>query len=122
MKKFAIALLTVLSLGILTACGPGAGGGGGAAGEPITVQMGPGFKFEPATLELEAGKQYAITVNNVDTQAHNFVIEGTNVRTANVAGGKSATISYTPAASGTVTFICDVPGHSAQMRGTINVR
>jgi plastocyanin len=110
MKKIAtLALMALLSLGLLTACG-----GGGGATQQLTVEMGEGgqYIFTPAELKVKQGDKVQVKLINKDTaNAHSFVIKELNAKSKQVAGGKEETITFTANKKGTFEFFCDVPGH-----------
>lgn len=118
-----LALVAILSLGVLAGCG-----GGGAAKDaiPLTVTMGQNgeMKYDQAALSFEKGKTYAITLKNADTaQPHSFLIPGLNVKSSQVAAGKSETINVTASKDGSFEYYCDVPGHKdGGMKGTATVK
>jgi plastocyanin len=119
MRKLAVLAVGLVGLTLMVAaCGGGGNGGvevamGGSGGE---------FAFTPNTLTATVGEALEIALTNEGTQAHSFLIEGTNVSSGQVATGASASVSYTPTQAGTLTFFCDVPGHrGAGMEGTITV-
>lgn len=119
-KVLSFALVAAMSVGLLTACG---GGGGDAAAEKITVEMGPGFVFKPADLELKKGTNYEITVVNKDTTPHTFVIKDLNAKSGNVNAGASKSFTVKPTKSGNFEIICDVAGHKeGGMHGTAKVQ
>lgn len=111
MKKFALlALVAVLALGLLAGCG----GGGGAAAKTLTVNMGEGgaYKFSPDNLSLTKGETVNVTIVNKDSaQAHTFILTDFNVKSTQVAPGKTETLKFTASKTGEFSFICDVPGH-----------
>ncbi len=104
-----LAIVALLSLGVLAGCG-----GGGAAGTPVTVTMGTNgeMKYDQSALNWENGKTYSVTLKNADTaQAHSFLIPDLNVNSGQVAAGQSKTIEVKASKTGTFTAYCDVPGH-----------
>lgn len=123
MKKiFAMVLMAVLSLGILTACG---GGGGGATTE-LTVTMGEGgsMEFNPKTVEVNKGDSVKLTLINKDPgQAHSFVSTPLNFKSKQLAPNTQEVYTFKADKAGNHEFFCDVPGHKdAQMVGKINVK
>lgn len=123
MKKiFALVLMAVLSLGILTACG----GGGGGATKEITVEMGEGgaMTFKPANLEVAKGENVKLTLINKDPgQAHSLVITALNFKSKQLAPNTQEVYTFKADKAGNHDFFCDVPGHKdAQMVGKINVK
>lgn len=109
MKKVVLlALVAILSLGILAGCG------GGGAGTTLEVIMGEGgaMTYSPATLTVKKGDKVSVKLINKDAaQAHSFLIPDLKVKSSQVAPGKTETINFTADKAGTFEFYCDVPGH-----------
>lgn len=120
-KRLAIfAIVAVLSLGLLTACG---GGGGGA---PVTLDVVAGengeWKFSPSTFEVAKGSEVTINLVNKDKVKHDFVISDLNVKVVAEAGG-TGTGKFKASKEGTFNVICAEPGHKdAGMTGTLTVK
>jgi uncharacterized cupredoxin-like copper-binding protein len=127
-------LLLALCALLLAACGPSAQGPGGvrvAASE---------FRFEPASLTLQAGAATTLTLKNAGQTLHDLtIVSGPGIPTpdAHASGdhmaekkpyhvvaeaGKEATLSLNLPA-GSYTFICSVAGHKELgMQGTITAQ
>ncbi len=117
----AIALLALL----LTACGGGAGGGatsGGSAAQDVTVTATE-FKYDPATIQASPGQTINLTVKNIGTVQHTFVLSQANVKLT-IDPGKTATQTFkAPSTAGTYQYECDIPGHKeAGMVGQLIVK
>lgn len=69
------------------------------------------FSFDPSSLILQRGERAEITFENTGNLPHNLTIEGTEIATKTIAGGKSDTIEFIALSSGTYTIFCSVPGH-----------
>jgi len=124
MKKYAlVALVAVLALGLLAGC---SGGGGGGATKTLSVNMGEAgaFKYAPENLSVAKGETVKVTIVNKDsTQPHTLILPDFNVKSTQVAPGKSETLTFTASKAGDFTFYCDVPGHKdGGMVGKINVK
>jgi uncharacterized cupredoxin-like copper-binding protein len=124
MKKIlTFALVAVMALGLLTACG---GGGGGGATHKLEVVAGENgeFKFNPATLDVAKGEKVEVTLVNKDSaQNHSFILTDLNAKTKQVPPGQKETITFTASKTGSFAFYCDVPGHKdGGMTGTLNVK
>lgn len=120
MKKLAmLALLAVLSLGLLTACG------GGGDVRKITVDMGINneMDFAPDALEVKKGETVEVTIINRDTaQNHTFVVKDFNVKSKQVTPGQQEVLKFKATKSGSFEILCDVPGHKeGGMVGTLKV-
>ena len=116
----------VLAVGaavVLAACG--GGDDGTTTDEPavagaLAVTGTDGLKFEPTSLEAEAG-EVTVTLTCEEAVAHNFVIEETDDKVAdcNAGGTDTGTVELE---AGEYTFYCDLPGHrAAGMEGTLTV-
>ena len=110
---------TALTLA-LSACGGGAQTP--AAGNDLTIKALDTFKFEPASSSANVGETVTVTLDNEGVLEHNFAVTEFNVSLGPVAGGQTASSSFTPTAAGTYEYFCDVPGHrEAGMVGTLTV-
>jgi plastocyanin len=124
MSRRTIVLLVAISLVavLLAGCGGGASSGGGAAPLTVTVTTNE-FKFDPAVINATPGQTVNLTVKNIGSVQHTFVLANANVKIT-VDPGKSVTQTFTaPAVAGTFTFECDVAGHKeAGMVGQLIVK
>ncbi|HYF93164.1 MAG TPA: cupredoxin domain-containing protein [Symbiobacteriaceae bacterium] len=122
MKKVLIlAIVAVLSLGILTACG---GGGGGPAKQLQVIAGENGeMKYNPDVLTVKKGETVEVTLVNKDAaQAHTFILSKYNVKTAQVQPNQQETVKFTAKDAGEWEFVCDVPGHKdGGMVGKLNI-
>jgi plastocyanin len=91
--------------------GTGAGGGGEATGDTITIKN---FKFMPDKLTANVGDM--IKVTNEDNAAHTLTAKDRSVDTGTLDEGASATITL--AKAGTIDYICNIHPY---MTGTIEV-
>ena len=84
------------------------------------------FKLTPANISPKAGKHTILAMNR-GTITHAIEVEGggaggKNVRSADIAPGKSGTISVDLKAGKTYTWFCPIDGHRGLgMQGTIKV-
>lgn len=121
MKKIAaLALVAILSLGLLTACG------GGATGEPVTLDVVAGengeWKFNPDKLSVAKGSQVTINLINKDKVKHDFVVSDLNAKVTADAG-QTASGTFTASKTGDFQIICAEPGHKdSGMVGTLTVK
>jgi plastocyanin len=126
----------------LTAAGCGGGndeGGGGSAsattaapqttsapettaaaggGDNEIKLVAQGFKFDKASLDLKAGADYTVEVDNQDSAEHNFTLEAANAD-QDVEASEDATVTFTAPAAGSYEFHCKY--HAATMKGTVTV-
>lgn len=87
----------------------------------VTVE-GKEFSLSPSNLTLTKGEKVRIVFKNVGNMSHDFVIEGSNIRTRLVAPGGEEMLEFTPSESGTLTFYCSVGNHRVLgMEGEIEV-
>jgi plastocyanin len=111
----AMALLSVA----LTACGGGASGGGQPLNVTVTLNE---FKFDPATVNATPGQTVNLTVKNIGSVPHTWVLPAANVK-LNVDPGKSDTKTFTAPAAGSYDIQCDIAGHKeAGMIGKLIVK
>ena len=122
-------LLPALCALLLVACGPG-------SSAPSGVRVAASeFRFEPASLMLQANVPTTLTFKNAGQTLHDLtIVSGPGIPTpaAQASGdqqpyhvaaeaGKEATLALNLPA-GSYTFNCSVPGHKELgMQGTINV-
>ena len=134
-RRWMTAGLIAATAGLVLA---GCGGGGGSkssattagntatsaasnAGGPVTLSLTTtDFKFTPTTLTATAGKPVTVTVKNNGQAEHNFSISSLKVD-KDIEKGDSQTVTFTPAASGTVQFFCKYHKDSYTMVGTLHV-
>jgi len=96
-------------------------------GGPITVSAS-GNKFDVASLEAEAGKEFAVTLKNKDAVPHNIHFldkQGGQTLAPGAEGkiikkGESETLKFTVPTTGTYYFQCDV--HPDLMKGPFTVK
>lgn len=115
----------------------------GAADEPVIVPLADdgvqrltiemdNYAYSPAHIVVQAGKPVELTFVSVsEWTPHDFVIDDAafmQTVDVDVGGGKTKTVTFTPAATGTFVYYCskDVPfakSHREKgMEGTIEVR
>src|SRR5437867_1479914 len=99
-KNLAI-LIAVLALAsmMIAACGPGGGGGAGSTGNTLSVTLTTKeFSYEPATITAKAGQTVNVTLHNVGSVKHTFVLKETNSKIiADI--GKDASGTFTAPAA-----------------------
>lgn len=124
-------VLWCLLIVLLVGCGGGAGGGAGGggarakAGAGVTEMTIEGFEygFDPEEFEMNRGDTVRIIFRNTGILAHDWAIPEWNLRTPEIAPGEEATIEFTAEKTGSIRFICTVPGHEQLgMVGTLHVR
>ncbi len=92
-----------------------------AATQTINVS-GTDFAFTPSTIKLKSGEPVKIVFTNNGKFPHNFTIADLNVKSKNIMPGESDSVSFTPAKTGSFTYVCTVPGHADKgMTGTLTV-
>jgi plastocyanin len=109
---------------LLASCG----GGSSAASQPagsIKVTMTE-FKFDPATVNVPAGKVVFFLVNAGNNTSHDMVIrDSSNSQIAHsdlISAGDSFVFTVASISAGTYTYFCDQPGHEASgMHGVLTV-
>jgi len=135
MNKVFVLILGALVLA-LAACSS-------SVAQPISIEVTE-FKFQPATLEVSAGRPVKLTLLNKGTVEHDWAIMKipmTGMSDSAMAGhnmsgmpnapelhmnampGRTAQLEFTPSEKGTYQIICLVAGHKeAGMVGTLVVK
>ena len=89
----------------------------GGAGTKVTLTE---FKIDPAM--VMAGEGSTIAVTNAGTVEHNLAVQGTDLKTAMLKPGESATLDIGSLKKGDYTLLCQVSGHEgAGMKATLMV-
>lgn len=81
-----------------------------AEAQQVTVHLGD-YRFQPATIEVVAGRPVELMLVNDDKiTPHNFTLKepaaGLDL-SADVSGGQSATLNFTPQTAGTFPLYCN---------------
>jgi plastocyanin len=121
MRAAAVAVASVLLLGV-AACG-----GGGSNGQPagsIKVTLTE-FKFDPSSIDAKAGTLTFFLVNAGNVSHDMIIRDSGNNRIAGselISAGDSIVFTASNVAAGTYTYFCDQPGHEQSgMHGTLTV-
>jgi cytochrome c oxidase subunit II len=133
---FVFALLGAIAL-VAAGCGgddEGSGGGGatttGAAAAATTTTGAAGgggqeiklvakdTTWDTDTLDMQAGTEYTVEVDNQDTIEHNFTFADASAN-MDVEGGEDIKVTFTAPAAGSYEFHCKY--HPAAMKGTVTV-
>jgi uncharacterized cupredoxin-like copper-binding protein len=107
--------------------------------ERITVEMAE-LKFDPMRLSVSTGQPVEVTVKNVGTTDHDFVITGLpakDVKSVTAGHGghggreeivghakpkQTVTVRFTPLRTGDFDIVCSLPGHKeGGMTGVLTV-
>ena len=97
---------------------------GDATAGGLTV-VGKDNTFEPANVSVKANQETVLTFDNKGAAVHNWHVltvkgmDGREITTSLIAGGKTETIKFTVDKPGTYDVQCDV--HPADMRGKLTV-
>jgi FtsP/CotA-like multicopper oxidase with cupredoxin domain/plastocyanin len=78
----------------------------GGAGTKVTLSE---FKIDPAMVTVSEGGSVAVT--NTGTVVHDLAVKGTDVKTAMLKPGESASLDVSHLKKGDYTLICEVSGH-----------
>jgi plastocyanin len=92
-----------------------AASGGGENELKLTAS---GTAWDTTSLDMTAGAQVSIEVNNQDSIEHNFTFAEAGAN-QDVEGGEDATVTFTAPAAGTYPFFCKY--HPSAMKGTVTV-
>ena len=79
-----------------------------AQGTPVSLKE---FTIDPATIAIDTGG--SLTVKNTGTVTHNLAIKGTDLKTADLAPGKSESLDVSALKPGMYTAYCQISGHEA---------
>jgi plastocyanin len=115
LRKLAL-LVVVSSVFFIGACGGDDDGGGGGSTEAEVVAQD--FSFDPTTLDLPAGGEVTVTLNNEGEAEHSFTSDDLDVETE-AEGGESSEVTFTAPDEGTAEFHCKY--HPDKMKGEITV-
>lgn len=112
---------------VLVGCGGGAGGPGakarGAAGVTELTVEGFEYGFDPEEITINRGDTVRIIFRNTGILGHDWAVPDWNITTPEIDGGEEATLEFKADRTGSIRFICTVPGHEQLgMRGTLHVR
>jgi plastocyanin len=126
-RRFLTIGLLVVAVGAgIAGCGGGGGSKKTASEKPASSSSGgttieaQDFKFVPNTLTATAGQAVTVTIKNTGQAEHNFSIESLKVN-KDIEKGESATVTFTPTASGSIEFFCEYHKASKGMTGTLTV-
>jgi plastocyanin len=124
MKRFTLFITILLSGLLFIACG----GTEPAGPAPVAIDVAgyDEFRFDPATITVEAGAEVTINFENAGALEHNWMLVSEAVDPASateadaLAGantgilgtGESTSITFTAPPAGTYTIVCTVPGHA----------
>jgi plastocyanin len=92
-------------------------GGAGESSEPVAtteVKMVKSYRFDPKTIEIEAGQ--TVTWTNEDNFTHTVEVEGQEDHKV----GQGGSVEITFDEPGTYEYVCTL--HSRDMEGTVIVR
>ena len=79
-----------------------------STGTQVTLKE---FSIDPSTSAVDDGG--SLTVKNDGTVAHNLAIKGTDLKTADISPGQSASLDVSALKAGMYTAYCQIPGHEA---------
>src|SRR5574341_205091 len=97
---FLFAALAMMAL-LIVACGGGGGASGGASLN-VTVTTAE-FKFDPATINAAPGQTINLTVKNIGSIQHTWVLKAANV-SLTIDPGQTVTKTFTAPAAGTYSI------------------
>ena len=82
---------------------------------------GGSFYYKPNVLTVKAGESVKVVLTSADMM-HDFVIEGTDIKTEIAKSGETVEVEFTMDEAGTYEFYCSVGEHRANgMVGTLIV-
>ena len=114
-----VAVLALVIATVAVFVRDGGDDGDAAAGGDASVALSE-FALTPAAVTVPAGGSLKVT--NDGTMPHNLSIDGTDLKTADLAAGESETLDLSALEPGEYQIICAIPGHSdAGMTGTLTL-
>lgn len=94
----------------------------GCSREPQTLKVNLNaldIKWDITEINAKAGQPIEITLTNDGALDHNFVIEELGIE-IEIAPGDTSVVALTAPDSGSLDYVCDIPGHQeAGMVGSI---
>ena len=117
--------LASTALFVSTGCGGGGGdesSGGSAAGPADLRVIAKEYRFEPADLTVDAGRPYALEVENIGSIPHDLTVRKGDFKLT-VQRNRTGRETLKVDGPGTYEIYCSLPGHkSAGMVGQLTVR
>lgn len=110
------ALLTGLALAsfLLVGCGQSSGTPAAISSGEVIFKVAE-WKFDPATVKVEAGKPIKLVLRNEGKIVHDLKIAGLTSGGKEVQleakPGESTSVQFTPEKAGVYEAICSLPGH-----------
>lgn len=92
-----------------------AAGGGGEDELKLTASD---FKWDPTSLEMQAGSEVKVEVSNQGAATHSFTFEEAGAD-QDIAAGEDATVTFAAPDAGTYQFLCKY--HPNAMKGSVTV-
>lgn len=125
LRRRCVAVLQVAGAVVLAACGESGPtdveGLPAIHGATALATVGTDFRFEPSTIDLEAGQPVNLTLEVTDG-GHNLVIPDIGFVLPIIDEGERTSGGLVIDEPGSYEFVCTVPGHIAEgMVGTITV-
>ncbi len=77
-----------------------------ANGTPVTLSE---FSISPSMISIDAGG--SLTVHNAGKVTHNLNVQGTSLKTPDIAPGGTAQLDLSSLKAGSYTVYCAIPGH-----------
>lgn len=116
-----VTVVSVLLIGLLFSSACSAAGASSQSPTPIsgaqqvTVTVGNGMSFDPATITVHAGQPVQLTLRNTGGTPHDFTLTDGVAQPVKITagGGQTASGTFTVDSPGTYTFQCSMPGHAA---------
>lgn len=114
-----VLVAVVLLFLAVSQAGTGTGTAQAEGPPPITVGTGEGasLEFVPPSVTAPPDTPVSLVFTNQSTLPHNLSFdEPINMRTADIGGGTSETLTFTTPAPGTYTFVCTIhPGMEGEL-------
>ena len=118
---FAVIAALSLTFGIAVVSAGDDGASAGGLGTPLTAHVGLSeLAIDPSSVEVAQGG--ALHVQNDGGLVHNLAVQGSDLRTPDLAAGDAVELDVSSLAVGEYELLCLVPGHAdAGMRADLQV-
>ncbi len=106
-----LAVLATSALLVLVAAACATTKQAASAGESSEVRVvAREFSFEPAIIEVQAGRPFTLTLENQGAVEHEIEVHGADIH-LHAGPGQTVRGTFTIATPGTYEMACEIPGH-----------
>ncbi|HEU4840939.1 MAG TPA: multicopper oxidase domain-containing protein, partial [Ilumatobacteraceae bacterium] len=105
---FVVMIASVIAVGLIQRNSDDGGGAAAAPGQTISAELS---EFAVSLSASDVTPNSTITVTNSGAMAHTLGVLGTDIVTASIPPGGTATLDLSGLEPGDYTLYCDIPGH-----------